>query len=168
MTAVDLIRATGAAPDASPDAPRPNRRVAAKRATRAKLLAEARFLFTHVGYFATGIRDIAQRMGMSTGAVFANVEGKEQLWRDAMNGPAPSEPLAEEVALILALRPGWRWLLRFDGPEYLTQLSSPDWSPMRNGGRCHTARGDSPAEALRQVRLEADRHEPDAPGQGVH
>jgi len=168
LTAVDLTAARAARAAAQPEPPAPNKRVAAKRATRAKLLAEARFLFTHVGYFATGIRDIAQRMGMSTGAVFANVEGKEQLWRDAMHGPAPSEALAEEVALILALRPGWRWLLRFDGAEYLTQLSSPEWSPMRNGGACHTARAASPAEALRQVRLEADRHDAPTVVQGVH
>lgn len=144
-------------------APR-NRREVARDVTRLKLLSAARFLFTHVGFFDTGIRDIAKRMGMSTGAVFAQVKDKDELWRAAMRGPTPSLMLAEEVALILALRPGWRWLLRFDGARYLTTLSSPDYNPMQNGGLIFSGQGDSPADALREVRLAADRQT----GEGFH
>ncbi|WP_312145213.1 TetR/AcrR family transcriptional regulator [Brevundimonas sp.] len=144
-------------------APR-KRRDIAKDVTRLRVLAAARFLFTHVGFFDTGIRDIAQRIGMSTGAVFAQVKDKEELWRAAMNGPSPSLPLAEEVALVLALRPGWRWLIRFDGSRYLTTLTSPDYNPMQNGGLIFSGQGDSPAAALREVRIAADRQT----GEGFH
>lgn len=147
-----------------PDGRRRSRRVVAKEITQLKLLAAARFLFTHVGFFDTGIRDIAKRMNMSTGAVFANVRDKDQLWRDAMDGPAPSLQLAEEVALVLALRPGWRWLIRYDGGRYLTTLTSPDYNPLKNGGLIFSGQGDSPAAALREVRLAADRET----GQGFH
>ena len=132
----------------------PNRRQLAKAATRARLIAAARELFTEVGYFDTGIRDIAAAMNMSTGAVFNQVEDKAALWRLAMGGPAPSEALAQEVALIMAQRPGWSWLLRFNGEEYLAALVPPAYLPdlLASG-----ARGDSPAAALHMARLVAER-----------
>ena len=140
----------------------PTRRGAAKASTRVRLIAAARFLFTSAGYFGVGTRDIARRMGMSTGAVFNHVEGKQALWRLAMGGPPPSEALAEEVALIQALRPGWSWVLRFNGKEHLASLTPPDWRPTAlPPTRAHSGRGDSPAEALRQARIEADRHDAD-------
>lgn len=146
------------------DGSRRKRRDVARDITRLKVLAAARFLFTHVGFFDTGIRDVAQRMGMSTGAVFATVKDKGQLWAEAMNGPPPSLQLAEEVALVLALRPGWRWLIRFDGSRYLTSLTCPDYNPMRNGGLMFNGIGDSPAAALREARIAADRQL----GEGFH
>lgn len=146
------------------DAPPRNRREVAKDVSRVKLMTAARFLFTHVGYFGTGVRDIAQRMGMSVGAIWNHAEDKDHLWRMAMGGPAPSLQLAEEVALVLALRPGWRWLIRFDGSRYLTNLTSPDYNPMQNGGLIFSGQGDSPAAALREVRIAADRQL----GEGFH
>jgi len=144
-------------------APR-NQRVVAKDVTRLKLMSAARFLFTHVGFFETGIRDVAKRMGMSIGAVWNHVDGKDELWRQAMGGPAPSLQLAEEVALVLALRPGWRWLIRFDGSRYLTTLTCPDYNPLQNGGLMFNGMGDSPASALREARIAADRQL----GEGFH
>lgn len=142
--------------------PTQNKRQRAKASTRAKAAEAARFLFANVGYFSTGIRDVAARMGMSTGAVFATVSDKAALWRLAMGGPAPSEQLAEEVALIQALRPGWSWVLRFNGREHLAGLTPPDFRPeAMPPSRAHSGRGDSPAEALRQARLEAERHDAD-------
>lgn len=160
MTAAPLapvVFTSEAVPLRDPDGRPRNRRVVARELTQARLRAAARFLFTHVGYFDTGVRDVARRMAMSTGSVFAHVKDKEQLWRDAMGGPAPSLALAEEVALVLALRPGWRWLIRYDGSRYLSSLTSPDYNPMRNGGLMVSGLGDSPAAALREARIAADR-----------
>lgn len=68
----------------------PNKRQAAKLATRAKLIAAARKLWAEPGtYEAVGIREIAAEMGMSTGAVFANVASKADLWRLAMGYEPP-------------------------------------------------------------------------------
>ena len=61
MTAAAIIDADAA--------PAKNRRQLAKERSLAKLKAEGRFLFENVGYFGVGIRDIADRMGMSTGAI---------------------------------------------------------------------------------------------------
>lgn len=151
----------------APYPPRPgNKRVRARAATATQLRAAARFLFTNVGYFGVGVRDVAARMGKSTGAVFNHVPDKASLWRFAMNGPAPSEQLAEEVALIQALRPGWGWVLRFNGKEHLAGLTPPDFRPNAlPPTAAYSGRGDSPAEALRQARLEAERHDADRRGQ---
>ena len=62
------------------DAPRLNRRQAAKVRTRGKVLEAARTLFGERGYDAATIRDIAKGAGMSTGAVFANFQDKSELF----------------------------------------------------------------------------------------
>lgn len=66
--------------DADMDAPRLNRRQAAKVRTRGKVLEAARTLFAERGYDAATIRDIAKGAGMSTGAVFANFQDKSELF----------------------------------------------------------------------------------------
>lgn len=135
-----------------------NRRAVAKAATRARLIDAARFLFINAGYFGTGIRDIADRMKMSTGAVFANIDTKAGLWVAAMGGDAPDERLAEEVALVQALRPGWAWQLRFTGTEHLASLNAPHYRPLSDAGKdIYFGRASTPAEALRQARIDAER-----------
>jgi AcrR family transcriptional regulator len=62
------------------DAPRLNRRQAAKIRTRQKVLDAARALFAERGYEPATIRDIAKGAGMSTGAVFANFQDKAELF----------------------------------------------------------------------------------------
>ncbi|WP_374514003.1 TetR family transcriptional regulator [Brevundimonas sp.] len=62
------------------EAPRLNRRQAAKVRTRQKVLDAARALFAERGYEAATIRDIAKGAGMSTGAVFANFQDKAELF----------------------------------------------------------------------------------------
>jgi AcrR family transcriptional regulator len=66
--------------DADIEAPRLNRRQAAKVRTHAKVLEAARILFAERGYEAATIRDIAKGAGMSTGAVFANFQDKSELF----------------------------------------------------------------------------------------
>ncbi len=62
------------------EAPRLNRRQAAKIRTRQKVLEAARSLFAERGYEPATIRDIAKGAGMSTGAVFANFQDKAELF----------------------------------------------------------------------------------------
>lgn len=79
----------------------PNRRQQAKAATRAKVLATARRLWAEPGsYEATTMRVIAKEAGMSTGAIFANWPGKEELWREAM-GYEPPRDCAEVRRVLL-------------------------------------------------------------------
>ena len=68
------------ASDAEGQAPRLNRRQAAKVRTRQKVLDAARGLFAERGYEPATIRDIAKGAGMSTGAVFANFQDKAELF----------------------------------------------------------------------------------------
>ncbi|HWW11272.1 MAG TPA: TetR/AcrR family transcriptional regulator [Brevundimonas sp.] len=68
------------ASDSEADAPRLNRRQAAKVRTRQKVLDAARALFAERGYEPATIRDIAKGAGMSTGAVFANFQDKAELF----------------------------------------------------------------------------------------
>lgn len=139
-----------------------NKRQRARATTLIRLKDAARFLFTNVGFFETGIREIADRMGMSTGAVFANIKGKEALWTLAMGGPAPDTDLAEQVALIQAQRPGWGWVLRFNGAEHLAALTPPQTTALALPAAHHyPGRGATPAEALRQARLCAERGDAD-------
>lgn len=138
---------------------KPNRRELAKARTRERLLDAARFMFSNVGYEASTIRDLAQRIGMSTGAIFGQFRDKADLWRAAMGTPPPSIALAEEIGVLLAQRPDWRWLLRYDGTRHIASINDPDYVPMSNKGRCHIAHAASPAEAMRQARIEAERHD---------
>lgn len=67
---------------------RMNRRASAKALTRSKVRNAAEALFDTVGYEKATIRDIAAKVGMSTGAVFANFEDKLALYID-IKGHAP-------------------------------------------------------------------------------
>lgn len=140
-----------------------NRRTKAKAATQAKMVEAAAFLFANTGYFAVGIRDIAKRMGMSTGAVFANVTSKKQLWTLAIGGRAPDPALAEEVALLEAQRPQYRWNLHFTGKVYVASLWGGGNPLVNHDTHQASGKGDTPAEALRQARIQADRIHPREP-----
>lgn len=54
-------------------------RLASKARTRAKVLTGTRAMLNESGYEETGIRDIARKINMSTGAVFANFGSKAAL-----------------------------------------------------------------------------------------
>ncbi len=77
-----------------------NRRQLAKAATREKLIIVARALWDEPGsYEAATIRVIAKAAGMSTGAIFANFVGKEDLWREAMGYEPPVDSAAVRQVL---------------------------------------------------------------------
>jgi AcrR family transcriptional regulator len=71
--------------DPDGEAPRLNRRQAAKVRTRQKVLDAARALFAERGYEPATIRDIAKGAGMSTGAVFANFQDKAELFEAVLS-----------------------------------------------------------------------------------
>lgn len=89
-----------------------NRRQAAKRRTRQRVLAAATDLFNDVGYAKATIRAIAKRAGMSTGAVFANFIDKDDLYVAAFGHP----PLTPEqgLGLAAALRQAEAFVIGFD------------------------------------------------------
>src|SRR5258708_7005330 len=51
-----------------------------KRATREQLLDAARVVFARAGYHGASVEDIASQAGYSTGALYSNFEGKEDLF----------------------------------------------------------------------------------------
>lgn len=75
------------------------RREAMKLATRQRVIAAARDLFTEQGYLATTIREIAVRAEVSTGSVFTTFESKEEILATII-----SERQGELVEAIAAAR----------------------------------------------------------------
>ncbi len=92
----DIVQASST-DDTTPEgeAPRLNRRQAAKVRTRQKVLEAARQLFAERGYEPATIRDIAKGAGMSTGAVFANFQDKAELFEAVLT--ADMAQLAETL-----------------------------------------------------------------------
>lgn len=98
-----------------------NLREKAKARTVAKTLSAAREEFATGDYHSVTIRSIAKRMKMTTGAVFANFSGKEQLFTEAMGFPPPVDgPLTRAAPMLLeAVQTFAEWLEREDaGPDY--------------------------------------------------
>ena len=80
-----------------------NKREAAKARTRAKALKAARAAFSTTDYHAVTIRALAKSMRMTTGAIFANFTGKEDLYRQAMGMEPPLDgPLTRAAPLLLS------------------------------------------------------------------
>ena len=79
------IALTPSPDESEAEAPRLNRRQAAKVRTRQKVLDAARTLFAERGYDPATIRDIAKGAGMSTGAVFANFQDKAELFEAVLS-----------------------------------------------------------------------------------
>jgi AcrR family transcriptional regulator len=77
-----------------------NRRQQAKAQPRARVIAAAQQVWAEPGSYEDGtIRVIATAAGMSTGSIFANFEGKEDLWRVAMGYEPPIDSAAVRAAL---------------------------------------------------------------------
>lgn len=77
-------------------------RAEAKAKTRAAVLDAAKRLFTLDGYYATTLRGIAARAGYSTGAVFHQFSGKDELWRETMGCEPPTEARCAELQQALS------------------------------------------------------------------
>lgn len=76
-----------------------NKRQQAKANTRSKVIDGARALWKEPGTYQTnGIREIAVYIGMSTGAVFANFDSKDDLWRAAFDCEPPIDSALTRAA----------------------------------------------------------------------
>jgi hypothetical protein len=93
---------------AEPDAPKLDRREAAKIRTAAKILSAAKTAFSDVSrpYATVTMRAIASAAGVSTGAIFNSWKGKDDLWREAMGCEPPIDTPVVRAApnLLSALR----------------------------------------------------------------
>lgn len=80
---------------------RPTQRMADKARTRAATIKAATELFNERGYEDVGLRDIAARMGMSTGSIFTNFATKADVFKACFGVKPPTA--AEWVGAIKAL-----------------------------------------------------------------
>lgn len=106
-----------------------NKRTLAKNKTRQRVMDAARTLWTPSGsYHTQGIRQIAELAGLSTGAVFANFDSKEDLWLAVFECPAPIDSALTRAA------PEMRRILQNlieQRPEVIGTLPAPiaqDWA----------------------------------------
>lgn len=77
------------------------RRAAAKLRTRDKAVRAAQEAFTSADYHTVTIRALAKAMGMSPGAIFANFEGKAELFSAAMGFAPPLDgPLSRAAPML--------------------------------------------------------------------
>lgn len=77
----------------------PDRRRAPASETRQRILAVALELFTHRGYEKTSLREVAERLGFTTAALYYHFESKDEilaaLVEDYFGAPSPVDRLAE-------------------------------------------------------------------------
>lgn len=90
-----------------------NRRQQSKAQTLQKITDAARTLFLSLGYKDTTIRAIAEKAGMSTGAIFASFKDKADCYRTLFG----HDPLTPEQGLALAttLRRAEAFIRGFEG-----------------------------------------------------
>jgi len=82
------------------------RRALAKQRTYDQLVEAARQLFDERGYEATTVRDVAEAVGMSTGAVFGNFLDKAALFIEVVNADCERLNLKMGAADIAGLSTG--------------------------------------------------------------
>ena len=125
------------------------RRERMKAQTAQTIRETAGRLFTRLGFNHVTMRGLADEAGVSTGAIFAHVRNKEDLWRFAMGSAPPDYRLAETIALVESSLPGSKWTLTAtsDG-GFGAALTADD-------GESWTALGECPHEALSSAFAEA-------------
>src|ERR1051326_5472 len=67
-------------PESSPASPRSRPKGDKRERTRAKLLEAARSLIREKGHEHTTLEDIAERAGMTTGAIYGNFKNRDDLF----------------------------------------------------------------------------------------
>jgi AcrR family transcriptional regulator len=90
---------------AGPQAPQPTARMTreqSKANTRERLLGAARSAFASSGFHGASVEEIASRAGFSTGALYSNFDGKEDLFLVLMEREI--EEHAREIAEAVATR----------------------------------------------------------------
>lgn len=82
-------------------------RAQTKAATRARILAAARSLFTLIPYNEATLRHICKEAGVTMGAVTNHFVDKAEIWRAAMNSEPPTDStLTRAAAPMLAALKG--------------------------------------------------------------
>lgn len=118
------------------------RRERMKADTARNIRETAARLFRTEGYNSVTMRALADAAGVSTGAIFAHVRNKEELWRFAMGSAPPDYDLAETIALIGSSLPDYRWTLAALDGGFGAEVASA-------GEEGHAALGATPSAALK-------------------
>ena len=85
-------------PQASPQRPRPTR-AETKARTREQLLDAAARVFAQKGFAGASVEEIAESAGYSTGALYSNFDGKEQLFLELLSARR-SRGMARQAAIV--------------------------------------------------------------------
>jgi len=126
--------ADSAAPAPSPASGRLTREQS-KANTRERLLAAARSAFAESGFHGASVEEIATRAGFSTGALYSNFGGKEDLFLVLMEREI--EEHAREIAEAVAKRPSVseratggarRWMMMIEREPELLLLFMEFWA----------------------------------------
>lgn len=104
-------------------------RARSKAATRDRILAAARPIFTLIPYEQATLRDICQAAGVSMGAVTNHFIDKAEIWREAMNCDPPGDsaltraaaPMLAALKDLVALRND---RAAFGGPDLTARFSA--------------------------------------------
>jgi len=99
------MRSAQIATDAQRDAPQDGARMTreqSKANTRERLLAAARTVFASSGFHGASVEEIASRAGFSTGALYSNFDGKEDLFLVLMEREIDEH--AREIAQAVSVR----------------------------------------------------------------
>jgi AcrR family transcriptional regulator len=106
-----------------------------KANTRERLLAAARSAFAESGFHGASVEEIATRAGFSTGALYSNFDGKEDLFLVLMEREI--EEHAREIAQAVAKRPSVseratggarRWMTMIEREPELLLLFMEFWA----------------------------------------
>ncbi len=132
---------TDTRPVAEPAAPAPPpasgrlTREQSKANTRERLLAAARSSFAESGFHGASVEEIATRAGFSTGALYSNFDGKEDLFLVLMEREIDEH--AREIAEAVAKRPSVseratggarRWMMMIEREPELLLLFMEFWA----------------------------------------
>jgi AcrR family transcriptional regulator len=94
--------------------------------TKARLIVSARIVFARRGFHRALLEEIAEEAGYSTGAIYANFEGKEDLFLAVLDDHVAARVRAVEQAVSDASTPAQR--VRAGADDWMRFLrEDPDW-----------------------------------------
>jgi AcrR family transcriptional regulator len=100
-----------------------------KARTRERLIAAARAVFAKRGFHRASLEEIAEEAGHSTGAVYSNFAGKEDLFLAVLDDHIAKRLEAVDAAVARATSPADR--ARAGAQNWMEFLSEdPDWYPL--------------------------------------
>ncbi len=132
------MRSTETAATALAGSPAPSQRLTreqSKANTRERLLAAARSAFASSGFHGASVEEIASRAGFSTGALYSNFDGKEDLFLELMEREIDEH--SREIAQAVAKRPSVseratggarRWMMMIEREPELLLLFMEFWA----------------------------------------